>query len=48
VCKRGKLIEGSFEKNDFGLYDMVGNVWEWVADPYDENYYSGAPEDGEI
>jgi formylglycine-generating enzyme required for sulfatase activity len=36
---------GSFAANAFGLYDMAGNVKQWVADCWNDNY-SGAPADG--
>ncbi len=38
-------LVGTFAPNAFGLYDMAGNVWEWVEECSHDNY-AGAPRDG--
>ena len=34
---------GGEASNRFGLYDMTGNAWEWVQDPYTGNEYHTSP-----
>ena len=45
VNRRQTLEVGSFAPNSFGLYDMHGNVAEWVEDCWNDSY-RGAPSDG--
>ena len=47
-CKDGFVHTapvGSFKPNSFGLFDLMGNAWEWVEDCYADNL-SATPSDG--
>jgi len=38
--QRGTRPAGTFEPNGYGLFDVVGNTWEWVSDWYARDFYS--------
>ena len=41
----GAVAVGSYDPNGYGLYDMVGNLREWVADRWSEDYFRDSPVD---
>jgi sulfatase modifying factor 1 len=39
---------GSFQPNAYGLYDMLGNVWQWCEDVYNSEAYTKLPKDNPV
>jgi formylglycine-generating enzyme required for sulfatase activity len=44
--RKATVPVNSFNANPFGLFNVHGNVWEWVEDCTHENYENGPPTDG--
>jgi formylglycine-generating enzyme required for sulfatase activity len=42
-CVGDTMPVGSFAPNGYGIYDMAGNIGEWVWDRFDTNYYDSSP-----
>jgi formylglycine-generating enzyme required for sulfatase activity len=42
-CGDGTVPVKTFAANGYGLFDMAGNVWVWVMDWYQSNYYASSP-----
>ena len=45
---RGTTPVGSYSPNDYGLYDVSGNVWDWCLDAYNQNFYDTSPRENPI
>jgi formylglycine-generating enzyme required for sulfatase activity len=40
---KGTTACRTYPANEYGLFDVIGNVWEWVQDWYDPGYYAASP-----
>ena len=43
-AKRNSALVGTFPANEYGVYEILGNVGEWVLDAFDESFYANTKE----